>query len=253
MIHNDLYSLNATIQDLSAKILLPKDWMEEWRQPIATFTGAIVGSAVTFFWQKYLHKRKEQKEEKAERNMQFSKINATLVALESTRIEILAYKGQTLNRYRNDAIEVKEEEQKNNEEALIKFCNNGQKIPTFFENFLPSITMDEFSYGETLNFIVVKPYLVTFYRLLGELEAIKEQNELRNKFVEFLKISDFKEAGWSLKTIDRVKLVIAQHTSSAKNLDMLTNSALAYIVLCKKYLNDYAANFYLKRNCKTSN
>lgn len=150
VIRNDLCQLNAIMQDLSAKILLPKHWVEEWKQPLATLFGAIIGSAVTFFWQWRLHKGKEKKEKEAEKDRQFTKFNAALVALESTRIEILAYKSQQLNRYKKDVNEV--EKQKNNEEALMRFCNNDQNISTFYQKFSPSITMDEFSYGETLDY-----------------------------------------------------------------------------------------------------
>jgi len=156
----------------------------------------------------------------------------------------LVFKDQFSNPYKKDAEEVKKERQKNNDENLIAFYKDPNNLKTFFENFPRATTMDKIPYEKDLDFIAVaSPYLISFYRLLGELVAINDQINQRNNFTNYMKIADFQKAEWTSGDINRVVLVIAQHSSSAKNLDMLINSALAYSMLCKKYLNDYAAKF----------
>lgn len=243
-LHADFQVLNATIERMVNTLTRPS-WWDSWG--ISSIFGTVVGVFLGFFLEMLRTWWREKKEKEEDNKRRCSEINNALSMLESVRIEILGFKGQILNQYTKDAQEIDKKRKKSTEDDLIEFCKTQGKICTFFENFsLVAIVLNEFPYRKELSFLRLNrsPYLIVFDRLLEETKQINYQIQLRNDFVKFLKISDFNNGEFfSTSNIEKVRLLLGQHLSSAKNLDILVKSALAYIVLCKKYLNEYASHF----------
>jgi hypothetical protein len=246
-IHADLQTLNDCVRDLIKEIKSPKNFLEEWKQPLATLLGAIVGAALAFLYNLWIHNRKGEQEKQKQNMRQWNNLNAALAALEETRVGVLTFKSQHLEQYKSDADAIngvkKKAEKDTNDQILSNYWHDKNNIKSFFESF-SSIAINKFSYEGMLDFSALgrSPYLITFFILSGELNEINIQINRRNDFTTtMLRYSFNKNEPFSL---NKIIIAIAQHTSTAENLDKLTDTTLARIDICKEHIDDCATKLF---------
>ena len=86
LLHADLQTLNDCVRNLTTEIRSPKSFLDEWKQPLATLSGAAVGAFLAFLFNWWIHLWKEKYEKKKQDIRQWNNFNTALVALEETRV-----------------------------------------------------------------------------------------------------------------------------------------------------------------------
>lgn len=236
-----LHILNANLQNILEIISQPKNL---WEHPlvngaIAACAGALIGALISFTTQLYFTKCKEKQEKEAEEKRQYNVLKAAMAALEETRYSLLRFKSQFYKPYKEEQENIEKEVENKNETKII---NVWQKNTPKASQTFPSIVLNGFGYGKELGFVSIKraPYLVVFHKLTAELEAINYLIKQRNEFTEFYikEIFSNKE-----ETIPQIEIAYGLHSSAAEGLTNLSNSILALIILCKKYIEEYSKTF----------
>lgn len=207
------------------------DWWV-WIQrlsPLFTIIGVLIGVFGTDYMARKREKHKQEEDNKkykeSEEKNKNIKLNAAMIALENSRIILLALKHDFIKPYktqigyylksRNHAEEFKY----GSYDMIIK----DQSHPK----------LNNFLYDKILDFIALQrsPYLIAFSDLQVSLDLV---NEVVNKRSEFLKESH---------TLHSIACYINTHESFCSSLMEVVDTCLAYIVLCKKYLNEYVFTF----------
>lgn len=212
------------------------DWWV-WIQrlsPLFTIIGVLIGVFGTDYMARKREKHKQEEDNKkykeSEEKNKNIKLNAAMIALENSRIILLALKHDFIKPYETQIRNFK----------AGSFLNSKNHPEVFKYGGYDMIIKDQscsklnsFLYDMVLDFIALQrsPYFIAFSSLQGSLDLV---NELINKRNEFLKINH---------TLDSIMSHMNAHESFCGSLMEKVDECLAYTVLCKKYLNEYVLTF----------
>ncbi len=230
---NLLQILNANLQNLIEIINQSNTFWE------SQIFGVLIGAIIAWGSQWYFANRKEKQEKENEERRQCNVLKAAIAALEETRYSVLIFKSQFSKPYDKELQIIEEKTKNKNESTIINVWK--EKTPKSSQTFSP-ISFNGFLYGKELDFLNLKrtPYLVVFHKLIAELNTINHLIKQRNKFTEFYVKEIFSD---EKETIHQIKIAYGLHESAAKGLENLTDSILAFIVLCKDYIEEYSKSF----------
>lgn len=195
---------------------------------LISIIGPLIGAFAGAFAANYLTNQRNWHKEKNDKHI---KLHAALAALENSRIILLALKHDFIKPYQTQVDQFF---------LCMRLCTPENLVVNWDDGYFAMIVKDQsypklnnFLYNEVLDFIALQrsPYLIALSSLQGHLDLV---NELLNKRYEFLKEKN---------TLAITKTNESAHNSLFCGLIELVDCCLAYIVLCKDYLNEYASTF----------
>lgn len=195
--------------------------------PLISIATVLIGVFGTHYFSKKREQNKIDKEEQSKEKDKNVKINGALIALEVVRINLLLLKTEFLIPYQE---QVKNFYNHPHNQSVKQEWKEGKYDMIVRDQSHPK--MNYFLYTEVLNFISLKraPYLIGFFALQNSLDMV---NELLTKRNEFLKGNN----NWN----SVIKYEITHKYFSSEF--QLVDDCLGYILLCKKYLKEYAESF----------
>jgi hypothetical protein len=252
-----LQDMMSHIATIKAQLNTEKAWWEVFLLPsLPPFLGAASGAGLAFLGNNKLflkrNKTEEDVREKEKEKTRFGKICAALASFEDTRITLLTFKKDFLEKYKKDMeiyILLENYYKSKNNQTKKDILEKWPSLISPFE-FFPLQSVDNRNFAEELSFLATTrgPYLIALQKLHGELLAINDQIKVRN---DFMSMHIEKSIYDNAVGIKQICVAIDLHHSSCHNLNNIVDSALAFTQLAVKYLNEYTEKYLPKEKLPT--